>query len=68
MLGSRLSHGIFMTGGFFLGPRDFYERLRTMPPQDLAKIDMTRIDFINQLYSRQRRQADLKRAAPQGAS
>ena len=50
MLGSRLLHGIFMTGGFFLGPRDFYERLRTMPAQDLAKIDMTHIDFINQLY------------------
>ncbi len=50
MLGTRLTHGIFMTGGFFLGPRDFYERLRTMAPQDLAKIDMTRIDFINQLY------------------
>jgi acyl-CoA hydrolase len=50
MLGSRLTNGIFMTGGFFLGPRDFYERLRTMPPQELAKIDMTRIDFINQLY------------------
>ena len=50
MLGSRLTNGKFMTGGFFLGPRDFYERLRTMPPQDLAKIDMTRIDFINQLY------------------
>ena len=58
MLGSRLSHGIFMTGGFFLGPRDFYERLRTMPPQELAKIDMTRIDFINQLYG----QGELKRA------
>ena len=50
MLGTRLAHGIFMTGGFFLGPNDFYERLRTMPPQELAKIDMTRIDFINQLY------------------
>jgi acyl-CoA hydrolase len=58
MLGSRLAHGIFMTGGFFLGPRDFYERLRTMPPQELAKIDMTRIDFINQLYGG----GDLKRA------
>ena len=63
MLGPRLLHGIFMTGGFFLGPRDFYERLRTMPPQELAKIDMTRIDFINQLYGNealkraQRRQA-----------
>ena len=50
MLGTRLTHGVIMTGGFFLGPRDFYERLRTMPPQELAKIDMTRIDFINQLY------------------
>lgn len=50
MLGSRLLHGIVMTGGFFLGPRDFYERLRTMAPQDLAKIDMTSIDFINHLY------------------
>lgn len=58
MLGSRLTAGIFMTGGFFMGPRDFYERLRTMPPQELAKIDMTRIDFINQLYG----QGDLKRA------
>lgn len=58
MLGSRLTEGIFMTGGFFLGPRDFYERLRTLPPQELAKIDMTRIDFINQLYG----EGELKRA------
>ena len=58
MLGTRLAHGIFMTGGFFLGPGDFYERLRTMPPQELAKIDMTRIDFINQLYGNE----ELKRA------
>jgi acyl-CoA hydrolase len=58
MLGTRLMGGIFMTGGFFLGPRDFYERLRSMPPQELARIDMTRIDFINQLYGSE----DLKRA------
>jgi len=50
MLGAHLQGGVFMTGGFFLGPRDFYERLRSMAPHDLAKIDMTRIDFINQLY------------------
>ncbi|MEQ1515012.1 MAG: acetyl-CoA hydrolase/transferase C-terminal domain-containing protein [Usitatibacteraceae bacterium] len=58
MLGARLKNGIFMTGGFFLGPQDFYQRLRTMPPQELAKIDMTRIDFINQLYG----DDELKRA------
>lgn len=63
MLGSRLQGGIFMTGGFFLGPRDFYEHLRTMPAQELAKIDMTRIDFINQLYG----QEDLKRAQRRNA-
>ena len=51
LLDTRLSGGIFMTGGFFLGPGDFYERLRTMPPHELKKIDMTRIDFINQVYS-----------------
>jgi acyl-CoA hydrolase len=58
MLGSRLVGGFFMTGGFFLGPRDFYARLRAMPAQELAKIDMTRIDFINQLYG----DGELKRA------
>ncbi|MFZ3219477.1 MAG: acetyl-CoA hydrolase/transferase C-terminal domain-containing protein, partial [Rhodoferax sp.] len=63
MLGSRLLGGIVMTGGFFLGPRDFYERLRSMPAQELAKIDMTRIDFINQLYG----QEELKRAQRRSA-
>jgi acyl-CoA hydrolase len=62
MLGTRLAGGIFMTGGFFIGPQDFYERLRTMPPQELAKIDMTRIDFINQLYGTKAGSGDLKRA------
>lgn len=63
MLGTRLLGGISMTGGFFLGPRDFYERLRSMPAHELAKIDMTRIDFINQLYG----QEDLKRAQRRNA-
>lgn len=67
MLGTRLAGGIFMTGGFFLGPGDFYERLRSMPPQELAKIDMTRIDFINQLYGRRPGETELKRAQRRGA-
>jgi acyl-CoA hydrolase len=61
LLGARLAGGIVMTGGFFLGPNDFYERLRSMPPQELAKIDMTRIDFINQVYGRSPGESDLKR-------
>jgi len=67
LLGARLAGGVFMTGGFFLGPNDFYERLRSMPPQELAKIDMTRIDFINQLYGRHPGESDLKRAQRRGA-
>ena len=61
LLGKRLRGGIFMTGGFFLGPNDFYQRLRSMPPQVLAHIDMTRIDFINQLYSQKVGDSGLKR-------
>jgi len=61
MLAARLVGGIFMTGGFFLGPNDFYERLRTMPSQDLARIDMTRIDFINQIYGTRPGESALKR-------
>jgi acyl-CoA hydrolase len=37
-------------GGFFIGPKKFYESLRTMPEENLAKIEMERISFINQLY------------------
>lgn len=56
-----LRGGIVMTGGFFLGPGDFYESLRRMPPAQKARIDMTRIDFINQLYGRDAEQTELKR-------
>jgi hypothetical protein len=38
-----------------------------MPPQELAKIDMTRIDFINQLYGERPARRTQARAAPQGA-
>ncbi|WP_269532086.1 acetyl-CoA hydrolase/transferase C-terminal domain-containing protein [Chitinimonas sp. BJYL2] len=51
LLGKRLKAGIHMHGGFFLGPEDFYQRLRSMPPAELAHIEMHRIDFINQLGS-----------------
>lgn len=56
-----LRGGVVMTGGFFLGPGDFYERLRRMPTADKARIDMTRIDFINQLYGKNGEQTQLKR-------
>jgi hypothetical protein len=62
LLGARLIGGICMHGGFFLGPNDFYERLRHMPAAELSRIDMTRIDFINQLYGADGGQTELKRA------
>lgn len=53
LLGTRLKGGVYMHGGFFLGPRDFYEKLRTMPDEQRRGINMTRISFINQLYGQE---------------
>ncbi|MFC4159928.1 acetyl-CoA hydrolase/transferase C-terminal domain-containing protein [Chitinimonas lacunae] len=63
LLGPRLTGGIALHAGFFLGPRDFYQRLRTLPDEQLHRIGMSRIDFINllcgpdSLASAQRRDA-----------
>ncbi|MBK9520309.1 MAG: acetyl-CoA hydrolase [Rhodocyclaceae bacterium] len=48
-LGTELRGGYIMHGGFFLGPRDFYQALRDMPQEQLQRINMTRIRFINEL-------------------
>ena len=61
LLGQRLASGIIMSAGFFLGPNDFYERLRSMPALALARIDMTRIDAINQLEAQDGSDARLRR-------
>ncbi|WP_202560535.1 acetyl-CoA hydrolase/transferase family protein [Alcanivorax sp. DP30] len=50
VFGDRLRGGIVMHGGFFLGPRAFYQRLRDMEPAQRAAINMTRISFVNHLY------------------
>jgi len=52
-LGDRLSGGIIMHGGFFIGPRDFYQGLRDMPEDLLAKIDMCRIGYIAELFGQE---------------
>ncbi|MEG0249140.1 MAG: acetyl-CoA hydrolase/transferase C-terminal domain-containing protein, partial [Pseudomonas sp.] len=49
--------GVLVHGGFFLGPRAFYQRLREMPLEQRARFAMTRISYINELYG----QEDLKR-------
>ncbi|MGH8493914.1 MAG: acetyl-CoA hydrolase/transferase C-terminal domain-containing protein [Moraxellaceae bacterium] len=49
-LGKQLKGGILMHGGFFLGPRDFYQKLRDLSPEMRARIGMTSVGYINQLY------------------
>jgi acyl-CoA hydrolase len=51
------SDGISVHGGFFLGPRSFYERLRELPQNKRLEFNMTRISYINELYG----QEELKR-------
>ncbi|WP_312934444.1 acetyl-CoA hydrolase/transferase C-terminal domain-containing protein [Pseudomonas sp.] len=51
--------GVLVHGGFFLGPRSFYQRLREMPLAQRERFAMTAISYINELYgdeARKRRQ------------
>ena len=48
-LGGTLTGGTIMHGGFFLGPRRFYQALRDMPIEQRARINMSRIRYINEL-------------------
>lgn len=41
-------------GGFFLGPLAFYRRLQSMSNEERARINMTRISYVNQLYGSER--------------
>ncbi|MGC6368503.1 acetyl-CoA hydrolase/transferase C-terminal domain-containing protein [Pseudomonas sp. K2I15] len=45
--------GISVHGGFFLGPRSFYERLRDLPQSKRLEFNMTRISYINELYGQE---------------
>ena len=42
--------GIVLHAGFFVGSREFYRRLREMPPETAKKFGMTAITFVNELY------------------
>ena len=61
-LGSELRGGIHMHGGFFLGPRDFYQALAAMPREESELIGMDSVRRINRiddpvLHGLQRRDA-----------
>ena len=49
-LGDELAHPTLIHGGFFLGPTDFYDRLRALSDADRALVCMTGVNEINQLY------------------
>ena len=42
--------GKVLSAAFFLGSRAFYRELREMPPVELAKLRMTSVSFVNELY------------------
>lgn len=62
-LGRQLRDGIVLHGGFFLGPRDFYQGLRDMSEAQRREIGMTGVNKVNQLdlnprlYKEQRQHA-----------
>ncbi len=62
-LGERLAGGVVLSGGFFIGPRDFYDALRGMPQAERRRFEMTGVDVANQLYGDERLRALQRRDA-----
>ena len=48
-LGDHLKHGVFMHGGFFIGPKDFYNALNALPETEMQGIAMDSVRCINRL-------------------
>ncbi|MGV8916758.1 MAG: acetyl-CoA hydrolase/transferase C-terminal domain-containing protein [Pseudomonas sp.] len=42
--------GLLVHGGFFLGPRSFYQRLNEFSLEQMSQFNMTAISYINELY------------------
>ncbi|WP_323752416.1 acetyl-CoA hydrolase/transferase C-terminal domain-containing protein [Marinobacter sp.] len=49
-MGEKLTGGVVMHGGFFVGPEKFYRELRGLPAEQREQICMTSVNFINHLY------------------
>ncbi|HEY8696860.1 MAG TPA: acetyl-CoA hydrolase/transferase C-terminal domain-containing protein [Rhizomicrobium sp.] len=54
--------GALVDAAFFLGPKDFYRRLREMPEAERARFQMKAVSFTNRLYGGE----ESKRAARVG--
>ncbi|MBL6750644.1 MAG: acetyl-CoA hydrolase [Nevskia sp.] len=46
--------GTVLQGAFFLGPAEFYKRLRALPEERRALIDMTSVAEVNRVYTHYR--------------
>ena len=45
--------GVVVHGGFFIGPRSFYQRLGELTETGRKQFDMTAISYINELYGQE---------------
>ncbi|WP_416397786.1 acetyl-CoA hydrolase/transferase C-terminal domain-containing protein [Allohahella sp. A8] len=50
LFADELLYGILAHGGFFLGPKEFYDALRNMEATERSAICMTSVRYINSLY------------------
>lgn len=50
IIGNKLRNGAVAHGGFFLGPRSFYDFLKKLPIEERKLFRMRRISQINQLF------------------
>jgi len=55
----RAVDGVILHGAFFLGPKDFYRKLREMEGEEISRICMMPVSFTNALYGEE----DAKRRA-----
>jgi hypothetical protein len=52
--------GALVHAAFFLGPKDFYRRLREMPEEKLRQLQMTSVAFTNALYGDEARKREAR--------
>lgn len=55
--------GVLVHGGFFLGSRDFYRKLRDMSVDARARIAMVPVSYVNELYGDEARKRAARRQA-----
>ena len=52
--------GVLLHGAFFLGPKSFYQSLREMTAEQIARIQMVPVSFTNELYGDEDKKRDAR--------